>query len=267
MRDAAQQLGAAVEHAAAPPARRVEHRRQRGAQLVEHARGRASRRGRACSRGRRSCARRRCRPSRARRRPPGDLLEHAVELGRARRRRPRARAAATASRAASRRSSPDVSASSGRSARSGNGPIGSGVVTPAAAATASIAHVSKCTTRSRSSAPERTAIASPSRERAPGQRPEEADRVVLGAVALPVAADDVRPAAPARRAARRAGGELVDRARERLAALPRHRLAERRVARHRGEPRAPRRARTRRAPRPGSPSCGPRSRATGSSRP
>ena len=55
-----------------------------------------------------------------------------------------------------------MSASSGRSARSGNGPIGSGVVTPAAAATASIAHVSKCTTRSRSSAPERTAIASPS---------------------------------------------------------------------------------------------------------
>ena len=55
-----------------------------------------------------------------------------------------------------------MSASSGRSARSGNGAIGSGVVTPAAAATASIAHVSKCTTRSRSSAPERTASASPS---------------------------------------------------------------------------------------------------------
>ena len=55
-----------------------------------------------------------------------------------------------------------MSASSGRSARSGNGPIGSGVVTPAAAAIASTAHVSRCTTRSRCSAPERTAIASPS---------------------------------------------------------------------------------------------------------
>ena len=55
-----------------------------------------------------------------------------------------------------------MSASSGRRSRSGNGPIGSGVVTPAAAATASTAHVSRCTTRSRSSAPERTLIASPS---------------------------------------------------------------------------------------------------------
>ena len=37
-------------------------------------------------------------------------------------------------------------------------------------------------------------------ERAPGERPEEPDRVVLRAVALPVAGDDVGPAAPARRA-------------------------------------------------------------------
>jgi hypothetical protein len=35
-------------------------------------------------------------------------------------------------------------------------------VTPEATATASIAHVSKCTTRSRSSAPARAVIASPS---------------------------------------------------------------------------------------------------------
>ena len=55
-----------------------------------------------------------------------------------------------------------MSASRGRSARSGNGSIGSGVLTPAAVATASTAQVSRCTTRSLSSAPERTAIASPS---------------------------------------------------------------------------------------------------------
>ena len=74
-------------------------------------------------------------------------------------------------------------------------------------------------------------------ERAPRERPEEPDRVVLGAVALPVVADHVDPAAPARRAAGRTRGELVDRARQRLPALPRHRLAERRIARDLGEPR------------------------------
>ncbi len=56
------------------------------------------------------------------------------------------------------------------SARSGNGVIGSGAVMPAAAATASTAHVSKCTTRSRSSAPDRTAVCSPNDPQASGPK-------------------------------------------------------------------------------------------------
>ena len=63
-----------------------------------------------------------------------------------------------------------MSASSGRSARSGNGLIGSGASTPAAAATASTAQVSRCTTRSRWSEPERTSVASPNAPHASGPK-------------------------------------------------------------------------------------------------
>ena len=68
------------------------------------------------------------------------------------------------------RSSGDVSVSIGRSARSGNGPIGSDTGTPAEAATASTAHVSRCTTRSRSRRPERIAVVSPNEPHASGPK-------------------------------------------------------------------------------------------------
>ena len=125
-------------------------------------------------------------------------------------------------------------------------------MTPPAAATASIAHVSRCTTRSRSQRArahgDRLAVLG---ERAPRERAEEPDRVVLRAVALPVAGDDVGPAAPARRAA----------AARRRRACRRRARATRGSARRppRGTPgRAPprRAARPRRAPNASSPSTG-----------
>ena len=187
VRDLAQQLGAAVEHAPAPPARGVQHRRQRRAQLVEH-RG-AERHvevAHAVQVGDRApaaaVARRRARPRG--RRPPRTRGRG----GRARRRRPRA------ARRRRRRARPRAGrgrrvGEQRRSVRSGNGPIGSGVDSrrrPPRPRSPTSRSARRARAPARPSAPR-----SPSAERAPRERPEEADRVVLGAVALPVAGDDV----------------------------------------------------------------------------
>ena len=265
VRDAVQQLGAAVEHPAAPPARGVQDGRQRRAQLVEH--GRADRDvevahavqvgdgppAAAVAVG-------------ARRRPTGDLLEYAVELverggdvvAAARRhgvaRAPRGGPGRPCRRAA------------GAARARGTGPSAA-ACDPRRGGDASIAHVSKCTTRSRCSAPERTRRVALLGERAPRQRPEEADRVVLRAVALPVGGDvtsvqrrrrDGLPAAPAASlsTARASDSRLCHATASRNA-------GSRATSASRGSSPGPKTS----SPSPGSRRCGPRSPATGSSRP
>ena len=178
-REPPEQLGAAREHPPAPPARRVEHARQRRAQRghdlgserhveVAHAvqvGDRAAAAGVVVAAGRRAAR---------------DLLEHAVErVEVAVARAPRAAGRAPACRAPGTAPGTDASAAAGpsappsptsRSARPARGPA----------------------------RPTARCVASPNAP--PGERPEEPDRVVLRAVALPVAGDHVLPAAPARRA-------------------------------------------------------------------
>jgi hypothetical protein len=66
-------------------------------------------------------------------------------------------------------------------------------------------------------------------EASPGERAEEADRVVLRAVALPVAPDDLLPTEPPGPARPLVRGELVDSRREGVPALPADGLAKRRI--------------------------------------
>jgi hypothetical protein len=73
-------------------------------------------------------------------------------------------------------------------------------------------------------------------EAAPGKRSEEPDRVVLRAVALPVACDDLLLAEPPGRALTLVAGELVDGRGKGFAALPGDGLAEGRVAGNLPEP-------------------------------
>src|SRR5919204_4045774 len=63
----------------------------------------------------------------------------------------------------------------------------------------------------------------------PGERAEEADRVVLGAVALPVAGDDLVPLARLARLHRAPDGDLGDSVLEGGRVLPRHRLPKERI--------------------------------------
>ena len=239
---------------------------------------RPSRRGRAGSRRRRACARRRRDPGCARARARSARTKTASSAASASS-SASGGAAASASRAASSRSS----AASPRSrtpavgmgvelraqlvlgARSGGDAAASGSITAASAWTA---HASRCTARARTSAPERAAsggavVGDP----APRERAEEADRVVLGAVALPVAGDDLLALARAAGLRRRSGGDLVDRVGQRRRVLPRHRLAEARVAPPpRAGARTRRRGRTPPGPMPGTRRCARRSRATAPSR-
>src|SRR5690349_11472977 len=69
----------------------------------------------------------------------------------------------------------------------------------------------------------------------PGQWPEEADRVVLGAIPLPVAGDDLFPLPLTAAGSGGSGGDLGDRVAHRGPVLPGDRGAEQRVAGHRAQ--------------------------------
>ncbi len=149
------------------------------------------------------------------------------------------------------------------------GPVGMRRSGSRVSARACTAHASRWTVRSRTSAPERTPRGGPaSLDPPPRERPEEADRVVLRAVPLPVAGDDLlaltRPAGLGRAHPPPPSGRRSRAPRGSARSPPPGRAGR---ARPRAASRPRPRGRRPRGRRPGTRRCAPRSPATGPSRP